>query len=139
MQTSAYPPWCVMANTRRLPSHGVGCWADNSNNENGPGNSHEAWTFGPPSSRLLRAIDRGPIRILLAEDHIVVRQLIARILDASGYQVSEAANGGEALTIWAERFNDIDLLLTDVNMPLIDGATLTECVWRDAPWLPVVF
>lgn len=67
-----------------------------------------------------------PKTILLAEDSITTRLLLKNILEASGYKVITAVNGSEAF----ERLKtkEIDLLLTDVEMPVMDGFTLTEKV-----------
>ena len=57
-----------------------------------------------------------PKTILLVEDNEGVRQLLSRVLSADGYQVLEAKDGRQALSILAED-TQIDLLLTDVVMP----------------------
>lgn len=58
-------------------------------------------------------------KILLVDDEPVMRQLIARIFIDHGYQVVEAENGKEALSMFAE--SDFDLVVLDVMMPVMDG------------------
>lgn len=65
-------------------------------------------------------------RILLAEDSITSRMLLKSILEAAGYEVRAAVDGAEALAIF--KSEQIDLLLSDVEMPHMDGFTLSEKV-----------
>ncbi|MEX2109085.1 MAG: MASE1 domain-containing protein [Gemmatimonadaceae bacterium] len=64
--------------------------------------------------------------VLLAEDEPVVRQSLQRILAAEGYDVLGAANGAEALELFAERKDEIDLLITDLVMPGMGGRELAQ-------------
>jgi CheY-like chemotaxis protein len=69
---------------------------------------------------------RGTETILIVEDEEGVRNLTRRIIEAAGYTVVTAANGGEAL-IECERYGDeIHLVLTDVVMPKMGGKELTD-------------
>lgn len=64
-------------------------------------------------------------RILLAEDRATSRELIRAVLESSGYAVTEAADGRQAVDL-AKRC-DPDLLLLDLQMPALDGfGVLTE-------------
>jgi DNA-binding NtrC family response regulator len=62
--------------------------------------------------------------ILLVEDEPAVRQLFATALARAGYTVFEARNGEEAVKVFDEHADDIDLLLTDMRMPHMGGAEL---------------
>lgn len=64
------------------------------------------------------------LSILIADDHPTNRLLLRRQLDALGYYVDEAADGVEALKMVGERA--YDLLITDLNMPNMDGITLAR-------------
>ena len=55
--------------------------------------------------------------ILLVEDEPAVRQLFVTALARAGYTVFEARNGEEAVKVFDEHADDIDLLLTDMRMP----------------------
>jgi CheY-like chemotaxis protein len=64
--------------------------------------------------------------ILLVEDEPAVRQLFALALTRAGYRVYEARNGQEALKVFDEHGDRIDLLLTDMRMPYMGGAELAQ-------------
>ena len=64
--------------------------------------------------------------ILLVEDEPAVRQLFALALTRAGYRVHEARNGQEALKVFAQHGDGIDLLLTDMRMPFMGGAELAR-------------
>ena len=68
----------------------------------------------------------GAGRILFVEDEDAVRVVAARLLRARGYEVLEAADGEEALELAEEYAGKIDLLISDVIMPGIDGPTLLK-------------
>ena len=65
-------------------------------------------------------------RILLVEDEEALRALSARTLAARGFEVIEAGSGIEALQIIDEGENEIDLVVSDVVMPEMDGPTLLK-------------
>jgi len=78
-----------------------------------------------------------PIRILLVDDEVSVRRMAKTVLATAGYEVREAASGREAMgALDAE--GPFDLLLTDVVMPGIDGATVAERLLARAPGLKVL-
>jgi two-component system, cell cycle sensor histidine kinase and response regulator CckA len=64
--------------------------------------------------------------ILLVEDEPAVRQLFAQALTRAGYRVYEARNGQEALKVFEQHAESVDLLLTDMRMPFMGGAELAE-------------
>jgi two-component system cell cycle sensor histidine kinase/response regulator CckA len=68
----------------------------------------------------------GAGRILFVEDEDAVRVVAARLLRARGYEVIEAADGEEALELAEEWAGKIDLLISDVIMPGLDGPTLLK-------------
>jgi two-component system cell cycle sensor histidine kinase/response regulator CckA len=81
----------------------------------------------------------GAGRILFVEDEESVRGIAARLLRARGYEVIEAADGEEALALAEKHAGGIDLMISDVIMPGIDGPTLLR---RARPFLgnaPVMF
>jgi CheY-like chemotaxis protein len=76
--------------------------------------------------------------ILVAEDDEVVRTLTAHLLTAHGYQVVTAGDGAEAIAVFAPRAAEVRLLLTDLQMPMLDGAALAAALRRLNPGLPIV-
>ena len=83
--------------------------------------------------------DAGRETILLVEDDGTVRQLFAHILAGHGYTVLEASGGVEALEVFGRRQDEIDLLCTDLVMPVISGRELAERILRQKPDLGVVY
>jgi CheY-like chemotaxis protein len=78
--------------------------------------------------------------VLVAEDERVLRELVREILTARGYRVLEAADGVEALNLWDENRQKVDVLLTDIAMPRgLSGRDLAEKLRQDDPSLPVIF
>jgi two-component system cell cycle sensor histidine kinase/response regulator CckA len=77
--------------------------------------------------------------ILLVEDEDPVRAVNARALSARGYTVLEAASGVEALQIIDERTDPVDLVVSDVVMPEMDGPTLLGELRKRHPELKVIF
>lgn len=76
--------------------------------------------------------------VLLVEDEAQVRKLVQGILSKAGYRVIEARNGSEAMAISNEHPN-IQLLVTDVVMPVMSGPELAGKLLRSRPDLKVLF
>jgi CheY-like chemotaxis protein len=72
-------------------------------------------------------------RILIAEDDEPVRALVARALLENGHDVVTATDGAAALEVLARDHGRFDLLLTDINMPVMDGIALALATARDHP------
>ncbi len=64
--------------------------------------------------------------ILLVEDESIVREITGEVLSHAGYQVLGSGNAREALQIAREHPGKIDLLLTDIVMPEMNGADLAH-------------
>ena len=64
--------------------------------------------------------------ILLVEDEPAVRQLFAQALSRAGYTVHEARNGQEAIRVFDQHGDAIDMLLTDMRMPYMNGGELAH-------------
>jgi PAS domain S-box-containing protein len=88
---------------------------------------------------------RGPVpaggreTVLLVEDDDEVRAFARRALERSGYTVLEASRGDEALETWRRLGQLVDLLLTDVVLPGLDGVALNRELERIGANLPVLF
>jgi signal transduction histidine kinase/ActR/RegA family two-component response regulator len=85
------------------------------------------------------ALEKGSETILLVEDEDAVRELARQILRLNGYTVLQAARGHEALRVSLEYDGCIDLLLTDVIMPQMNGRELAELLTKQRPELRVVY
>jgi two-component system, cell cycle sensor histidine kinase and response regulator CckA len=82
---------------------------------------------------------RGSETILLVEDEEALRAIAREILDEHGYRVLEAAGPKEALEMAAAHPEHIDLLVTDVVMPLMNGRALADALLVARPGLRVLF
>jgi len=81
----------------------------------------------------------GRLAILLAEDEPAVRRLVAGYLVDAGHAVLVAPDGEEAMALAAAHAGPIDLLVTDVVMPGMNGRQLHEALEARRPGLKVVF
>jgi len=63
-------------------------------------------------------------KIITVDDAATMRKMVSFTLKGAGHEVLEAADGREALTILRQR--PVDLVITDVNMPNMDGIELTK-------------
>lgn len=86
-----------------------------------------------------RKAGAGTETILLAEDEDSVRKLLRNLLTAGGYKVLEAVDGTEALQIFERDPAGIDLLLTDVIMPGLNGRELARQALASRPELKVIY
>ncbi|MBQ9903091.1 MAG: response regulator transcription factor [Clostridia bacterium] len=77
-----------------------------------------------------------PIRILVADDEDRIRKLVGDFLSRKGYQIIEAADGGEALNICNQEPVP-DLVILDVMMPVLDGWTVLSQI-RNRSNVPVI-
>jgi two-component system sensor histidine kinase/response regulator len=77
-------------------------------------------------------------RILIVEDNLTNQRVVAGLLGKRGYQTFVANHGRQALD--ALELADYDLILMDVQMPVLDGLETTRIIRRDARWhaLPIV-
>ena len=80
-----------------------------------------------------------PATILVVEDEAGIRALVRKILHRQGYEVLEAASGDEALALSHEYPSNIDMLITDVVMPKMDGPGLVREVRETHPEMKVIF
>ena len=78
--------------------------------------------------------------VLVVEDEEILRTTIRRLLQEQGYTVLVAPNGAAALQLMEEaEGKSIDLVLTDLRMPVMDGRQLASALARRRPSLPIVF
>ena len=84
--------------------------------------------------RLFIVVERATV-ILVAEDDVVVRNLINTVLTRSGYMVLLACDGLEAMQLSRHHTGQIDLLLSDITMPRLDGVELVKRLRKERPGL----
>lgn len=63
-------------------------------------------------------------RILIAENDVIIRELVVRALSEDGHKLTVTADGAAALVALGRHGGAFDLLLTDVKMPKVDGIAL---------------
>lgn len=79
----------------------------------------------------------GGKRVLVVDDEELTRQTITRMLEAGGFTVVTATNGAEALEYLSKRSADVDIVLSDVTMPEMNGIDLSYYIRDRYPRLPV--
>ena len=77
-------------------------------------------------------------KILIADDEDSMRQLVARAIAMDGHETVTAQDGAEALEILTSANGAFDLLLTDIQMPVMDGIALALSAARDFPRLTIL-
>lgn len=98
-----------------------------------------AGSSGAPSSPLLSPQQKPATRVLVVDDQFSVRELQKSILETAGYRVDTARDGTDALALLRGN-GEIDLVLTDIQMPGMDGLELLREIRQDPDMesLPVV-
>jgi two-component system cell cycle sensor histidine kinase/response regulator CckA len=97
--------------------------------------SEEAVAAAPPESAP-RA--NGPV-VLVVDDEQGLRQLMSRTLRDEGFRTLEAAHGAEALEVMQTAADPVDLVVTDVVMPGMDGRELGRRVEHRWPHIPILY
>ena len=77
--------------------------------------------------------------VLLVEDSDVVRDVVAKMLEVGGLTVLQASGGEEALALARRGDAPIDLLLTDIVMPVMSGVELADRMERERPDVRILF
>lgn len=93
-----------------------------------------------PDTSVEEAMRGGTETILVVEDEPPVRELVCKVLKASGYNVLQANCGVDALDVWKDHKTKIELLLTDIVMPEgMTGRDLAEKLQLEKPGLKAIF
>ena len=77
-------------------------------------------------------------RVLIVDDEDSMRMLVARAIAMDGHEIVTAADGAEALEILGTEHGTFDLLLSDIQMPVMDGIALALAAARDFPELTIL-
>jgi CheY-like chemotaxis protein len=76
--------------------------------------------------------------VLVVDDEPVVRRFAARVLVSAGYAVHEVGDGQQALKFLQEGDSNVDVVVSDIVMPRLNGVELLETLSRSHPDLPVI-
>lgn len=76
--------------------------------------------------------------ILVVDDEQAIREIISNTLIENGYQVITAADGAEAVSLFAQNKEKIDLMLTDISMPFMDGPATIRAVRKIKPEIKII-
>jgi len=77
--------------------------------------------------------------VLVVDDEVLLRNMIRTLLSQEGYEVLVAADGNEAVEVARAHRGSIDLLLTDVEMPRLDGISAFQRISCERPTMKVLF
>jgi two-component system, cell cycle sensor histidine kinase and response regulator CckA len=77
-------------------------------------------------------------RVLIVDDDSSVRRVLSQMLEAVGYSVVTARNGLDAVNLFYFEGDQIDLVLTDLRMPVMDGYETVDRIRRSKPALPII-
>lgn len=75
---------------------------------------------------------------LIVDDEQSVRTYIKAVLQSDGFQTLEAENGLQALELVRKLGTGLDLLISDIQMPIMDGITLAEALRAELPTIPLI-
>jgi PAS domain S-box-containing protein len=100
--------------------------------------SSSARTTEQPADTGTMAVEHGRVA-LVVEDDAVVRGMAARGLREAGYVVLEAVNGREALDLIRAHTGRLDVVVTDIGMPEMDGYDVARRLGEERPDIPIVF
>ena len=76
--------------------------------------------------------------ILIVDDEAPIRTITAQTLQAYGYQVITASDGADAVAIYAQHRDEIAVVLTDMNMPVMDGRATIRALMKLNPAIKVI-
>lgn len=76
--------------------------------------------------------------VLIVDDESSVRSVLKNMLTTFGYQVILAENGATALALYEKEKHRISVIITDMMMPVMDGATMIAAIRKMAPHLPII-
>jgi len=102
--------------------------------------SRVAWTTADPGAGPETQPALGGFTVLIAEDSAFFREQVTRLIEEAGCKALAAADGQEAWEILQQRAGEVALVVTDIEMPRLDGLELTRRIraGHDTARLPVV-
>lgn len=85
------------------------------------------------------APQKRPYRLLVVDDDEAVLWALHEVLEQRGFEIIEALDSGTAIAVAEAEPGAIDLLITDVMMPVVSGFALAERLRKTRPDLPVLY
>jgi len=76
--------------------------------------------------------------VLVVDDEPLMLTMITQVLQQNGFSVVTAGSGAKAMSVFRSHANDIDLLVSDIRMPDMDGPALAAELQAEIPGLPVL-
>ena len=76
--------------------------------------------------------------VLIVDDEASIRQITAQTLEAFGYRALTASDGAEAIAVYAEKQQDIAVVITDMMMPVLDGPSMIQVLLRINPKVRII-
>ncbi|CAN5888033.1 N/A [soil metagenome] len=99
--------------------------------------THDYWTNRFLMEGIVVAADEHGVQVMLIEDDVVLRRAIGSVFRSSGVEVlAESGDGAEALEVLAE--TRVDLIVTDCQMPRMDGISLVRQLRARGDFTPVI-
>ncbi|KAL2879182.1 hypothetical protein SGCOL_005607 [Colletotrichum sp. CLE4] len=95
------------------------------------GGTSETGTFGSTTGTapsVVSVFDETKLQVLIAEDDPINSRILRKRLEKSGHQVTHAVNGEDCATVYKERPETFDIVLMDMQMPIVDGLTSTKMI-----------
>ncbi|WP_052049860.1 PAS domain S-box protein [Leptolyngbya sp. KIOST-1] len=92
----------------------------------------------PPEPASLPTSDNRGAWVLVVEDEATVRQMLRSLLESHHYRPLLAKNGAAALDLYRQHQGDIQLVVTDITMPILDGLTLIESLRTLDTQVPII-
>jgi len=111
-------------------------YADERSSSQDPSTGARAVVAGPRAGEVV--LETGRKTILLVDDHAAARQSMQRVLLDAGHLILGACSGKEALRVFAEHSDAVDLLITACTMPGMSGQELAETLLRQKPGMKVL-
>jgi PAS domain S-box-containing protein len=113
--------------------------------ELGRGTKFRVYLPASPSAEMAKAKkERAPLPsgkgelILVVEDEASIREITQAALEACGYQVMAACDGSEAVALYAQHGKEIQAVITDMAMPIMDGAATIRALQKMNPEIKVI-
>lgn len=77
--------------------------------------------------------------ILIVDDELAIQRALARILHKLGFKIITASNGKEGLEKFQAHQDDVKLVITDLNMPVVDGVSMIKNLRRSSAETPIIY